>query len=1144
MLPFRHDSLLGKAVKDAIGATKAPELSRVDARSITPGQEYVFVSPASSSDPVTQVPWTRRRISVDLGEFISPNLSLFETTADATGVIPIVDVYTGENGNISQHFDDTPLFAVYSAKVYNDGDDTLFAALRVETQCSIWIGVDATGVADTVITTTPYADNSNAHTSAVLPLPTGWSEVDIGVYRQSGSMDFSITGDLAVQVAKIEAPDKTPPSDVSSLTQESWSSPHSVLLSWDWPTDSPDLVGAVIYKGSIAAANLRQTVLFDKTQVSCQVVVGGFTPGETATLYVRTFDSEGNYSDGVSISATSISGSLYFDSVAPATPTGLDATTGVTADALAKAWIKLTWNRSSEADMARYLILKRLSSDSYYWALAAVSEAATEMSFTDISITNGSSYDYQLVAEDKSGNRSSACVAQTIVAGDTTPPGVLSDFYIDDVSKSFSTAYSIAGQSVKLTWLNPSDTDLRSIRIYISRLNTGTAAARWADARDNFGVRWELGAKPAEYQTWSYIDKEALNGETSLATWIFFVPVDINGNFTSSTPQYTKLTFASADNQTNYGTTITPSTAANQRGWWKADFNLVVSYTGGIDTISYQPVAYSSYPQSTTFMDMGSAPFTAPITSETAADGSWFAAYIKGQTATGVKVHTDVARLLVKLDKTAPTAPTSLTATNVADGVQLSWTEGADSISGLRITEIYRNTSNSTGGTLIAAVDAGTALFIDKARLEGGRTYYYSVRHLDNADNNGTYSSVASIKIYPPEVGAHVNWLDNSSFERSDGGVTDTWKSWSKTGSPVEDTNFYHGSKGVQITSANKVTQEGLPLIGTYYQLSLYATSGATPKPTIKTDLVFKDLSGTTLQTITLESAAVTSSFARYSASGAGTKWVIAPTGESPAGAYEYNPSAATMDVTYYTDGSAASLDAVMVQEVSWDGADALSVETLEAAPTTYYDSRVLNYDRINAWVGRFALLTADHIDTGTMSADRVRAGILESTDGSTYVDLDNDLIHIEHSTDVYTEMDAVGMRKTMDGGSTYYQYPAIKRHTYSMASPTGTFNIDIATNVTYGQPIDVTKYVVVGVFALGEDGDGDDIRYPVVWSGSQTGNQVIGYWYLKQYSDFAGWYVLNIYGHVNAGDSQIAGNPTIEVIVAQTEWSAGEGYE
>jgi hypothetical protein len=105
------------------------------------------------------------------------------------------------------------------------------------------------------------------------------------------------------------------------------------------------------------------------------------------------------------------------------------------------------------------------------------------------------------------------------------------------------------------------------------------------------------------------------------------------------------------------------------------------------------------------------------------------------------------------------------------------------------------------------------------------------------------------------------------------------------------------------------------------------------------------------------------------------------------------------MDVTFRSDAGYLWLDGVMAQEVTASGAAGTwpSFETGETAPTTYYDSRVINRDRMNAWVGRFAEIYANNITAGTIS----------SSDGSTYFDLDGDEFRMEHpaSTGVTTQL-------------------------------------------------------------------------------------------------------------------------------------------
>jgi hypothetical protein len=144
-----------------------------------------------------------------------------------------------------------------------------------------------------------------------------------------------------------------------------------------------------------------------------------------------------------------------------------------------------------------------------------------------------------------------------------------------------------------------------------------------------------------------------------------------------------------------------------------------------------------------------------------------------------------------------------------------------------------------------------------------------------------------------------------------------------------------------------------------------------------------------------------------------------------------------------------------MCQEVFWDGSTATSVETGETAPTTWYDSRVLNMDRINAWVGRYALLVADNVVAGTMSADRVRAGVLESVDGDTYFDLDNSEIVLHHSATDETKISKTSaMSRTTDGQYWDVTFNQIKNADVSSAGATDT-DVSGTTTLIYGDLLD-----------------------------------------------------------------------------------------
>ena len=77
------------------------------------------------------------------------------------------------------------------------------------------------------------------------------------------------------------------------------------------------------------------------------------------------------------------------------------------------------------------------------------------VSYEDIGVSKGMTYNYAIDAFDRYGNRSALSDVQSITAGDITPPGPIT-----------ATA-SISGyKSIEFNWQNPSDLDFTGCYIY------------------------------------------------------------------------------------------------------------------------------------------------------------------------------------------------------------------------------------------------------------------------------------------------------------------------------------------------------------------------------------------------------------------------------------------------------------------------------------------------------------------------------------------------------------------------------------------------------------------------------------------------------------------------------------------------------
>lgn len=105
-----------------------------------------------------------------------------------------------------------------------------------------------------------------------------------------------------------------------------------------------------------------------------------------------------------------------------------------------------------------------------------------------------------------------------------------------------------------------------------------------------------------------------------------------------------------------------------------------------------------------------------------------------------VKGAFTTATFTINGDQTAPNAPTGLSATAGIKNIRLDWTN--PTATDLKVVDVYRNTSNSSGSSSkIASIDGES--FVDQNITEDV-TYYYWLKAKDYSENVSGFSSVAS----------------------------------------------------------------------------------------------------------------------------------------------------------------------------------------------------------------------------------------------------------------------------------------------------------------------------------------------------------------------------------------------------------------
>ncbi|HSX35978.1 MAG TPA: fibronectin type III domain-containing protein [Patescibacteria group bacterium] len=458
--------------------------------------------------------------------------------------------------------------------------------------------------------------------------------------------------------ASVSLPDASAPTIPTGLVATPIDGSH-ISLTWIASTDNVGVAGYYVYRaGTTAPIATTTSTTYTDTNLT------------DATSYAYTivvFDAAGNASDvSVSASATTL------DTTAPTTPASFTAT------AQGGHAVVLSWGAATDnVAVKSYNIYRNNSSAPIATVLGTT--------FTDIGLTDATTYGYTVTAVDAAGNTSSQSASASATLPDVTAP----------IAPTSLAATAQSGSSIKLTWATPTD---------------------------NVGVTG-----------YNVYRAGSLVGTTS--TLIF----TDTGLTNATTYNYTVTALDAASNQSaasNTASATTPDTAPPTTPTGLAatvnGLNINLSWTVASDNVGV--VGYTVYlagaPIGTTAGTSFVASGVLNVLSYTFTVDAYDAAGNHSSPSTGLNVTLP--------DITAPSTPTGLTATAQSNGtsIVLAWNTAADNIA-VTGYNIYRNGA----GTPIATVIGTT--FTDTG-LVSATTYTYTVAAYDAADNTSAKSAVAS----------------------------------------------------------------------------------------------------------------------------------------------------------------------------------------------------------------------------------------------------------------------------------------------------------------------------------------------------------------------------------------------------------------
>ena len=523
---------------------------------------------------------------------------------------------------------------------------------------------------------TTFTDGTSTSTTATVTGLTNGTEYDFRVKATNvaGDSDWSATATTTP---------RTVPDAPTGLTATPGN--VSVSLSWTAPSNGGAAISDYIVEYKAASASNWAT-FNDGTSTSTTATVTGLTNGTEYDFRVKATNVAGDSDWSATASAT--------PSVPPGAPTGLTATPG-------NAQASLSWTAPTStggAAISDYTIQYRAGITGAWTTFSDGTSTTTSTTVTGL--TNGTAYQFQIIAVNAAGNSdASATASATPRTVPDAPTGLTA---------------TLGDSRVSLSWTAPTSTGGAAISDYIVEYKAASAS-NWATFTD--------GTSTSTTAT--------VTGLTNGTEYDFRVKAtNVAGDSDwSATASATPSVPPGAPT----GLTATPGNAQASLSW------TAPTSTGGA-AISDYIVEYKAASASNwaTFTDGTSTSTTATVTGLT--NGTEYNFRVS---ATNVAGNSTASATASTTPRTVPGAPTGLTATPDDTEVSLSWTaptnNGGAAISDYTIQ--YR--AGTTGAWTTFSDGTSTTTSATVTGLTNGTAYQFQIIAV-NAAGNSDASATAS----------------------------------------------------------------------------------------------------------------------------------------------------------------------------------------------------------------------------------------------------------------------------------------------------------------------------------------------------------------------------------------------------------------
>jgi fibronectin type 3 domain-containing protein len=478
------------------------------------------------------------------------------------------------------------------------------------------------------------------------------------------------------------------------------------------------------------------------------------TQAAAITGGVWSVNGLGNWSPDTAIGAEYVGVDLQYATAPalPATPTAPSASAG-------NAQVALSWTASGGA--TSYNIYRSTSTGGETLYKSAV----TTTSFTDTSLTNGTTYYYQITAVNSAGEsaRSSEVSAVATAAALTIPTGLTATGSNAQVALSWTAtpgtaSYNIyrstssGGETLYQTGVTTAgftDTNLANGTTYyyqVSAVNSAGESARSSEAsattapaaplgvtatggNAQVALSWTASGGAVSYNIYR---SSASGGETLYQTGVTPTSFTDTG-LTSNTTYYYMVSAVNSTGESIRSSEVSATSAPGSPTGLSAhggNTQAALSWTGSPGAASYN-IYRSTSSGGETLYKRGVT--TTSFTDTNLTNGT---TYYYQVTAVG-SGGAESARSSEAAATMAPAAPTGLNASAGNTQVTLGWTAAPGSVS----YNIYRSTSS--GGETLYKSGVTTTSFTD-TNLTNGTTYYYEVSAVNSAGESARSSEVSA----------------------------------------------------------------------------------------------------------------------------------------------------------------------------------------------------------------------------------------------------------------------------------------------------------------------------------------------------------------------------------------------------------------